>query len=1704
MRIGAKIIGAAVLGLTLSAHASIYSSMAVPGDHNGWDVTPSMVLVGGAGNVWVCTQTISSASGSFKFAANASWTTNWGGNASIARVPAVASAPTPGGGNLAYSGFSNGLYRFTFNDSTLEFQMEWVGAPLPLPAFTNMSLAGDFNGWTPGLTLLTNHTDNTNRWSGSVDIGGATEFQFCPNHAWDDQYGAPEATTIAVPFPNVPVTNNRACGRNNFALSSTPGTFQFTLDVRSNLVILTQTATQTYTISSMTVQGNFIDTATPPVNMMRMGDTTVWESDHHITNSGTLTLRFAANSGFPVWGATNATPIALPAAGTLATNSLAYANLSGVTPGRYRITFNHLSRDFTLRQNYPDDSLGTNVNLLKNPGFEKTTNPDGGDAVDWSSWQAWPKRVADGYLPHSGNWSGAIHGQLFPEWTDYGSFAQDVPVAAGNSYRASAWFKATPDWTAESMQLKMEWRDAAGANAGGDSIEEIEMLSTNWVKYSVEGAAPAGAVTSHVVFLCSGAGTTGTMHIDDAEMRAVAGRIQNFDTWGALTNFASFSPDWSVTSGKTTNNLPPGRPEAGVLISQYVEGTGKNKAIEIYNGTLSNLDLAAGSYVLQQYNNGSLTASVTMALSGILAEGDTLVVARPSSPTNYAPDPAISGLPGLLTNKFLTFNGDDVVVLRKGGASGTILDRVGQVGANAPSSIWSHNAKNQTLSRKQTVFFGTTNALTAPFPVDQWESSASDTFDGLGSHDISYLDPNQPYTPAGYSLILDSGATLMSGDLAGGIGDVSFWWRTESMTPPVTVSIATASSETGPWTTNTVMSSLASSNFAYYVTAINRADHLWLKIQQTDGGTNRFRIDEITVTEPTSVKRLEDFNAWTDPSYFIAGNYSRNGWSIQNASIAPTTGVLATRAALLGAPFGAVLAPVFEGGVGEVRFWAKANESSESAYLLLQTSIDGGSNWVSQRALTATTGATYSVWLYVTNANAQARLVFNTNSTSGDALVDNVEIRLPALYRNQNFDAWPTRGSYTSETIQGWTITNCMVNTENAYAGQVARLNTTIGNYVLSPELPGGIGTISFRIRKWLASDAPFTLQVQLSPNGTSWTTLTNVSAASTNYQLVSIYRSDTTNRYVRFYHSAGAVRVLLDDIRCPAPAPRPEVLVTPGLDPANPIVDEPMTLVADVVPRYGATVLSVTGSYRIAAGAWNNVPMVPIGFSSYASAFEIPGQPAGTMIRYQVKVQYAGIGAATNSTTYTTNIATTAIFTNFVATVPQGNVWINEIFYAPYGDEWAEGYNHEYVELCGVAGTDVSGWKIQLAFGSSGDIALNTNQPIYATYTIPPGTVFTNATPGLSNGFSFYVLGDQELTTNHPVNQVLTTYVPTNVQPFSIGDKDHIYDGNTGVGVIRLVNQFGNLVYSLSYNGYAPSSDRIPQSQDFTAETNSIGLAGSNYTYAGFAWDMGGLTIGTINDGQIFVDPPEDTNVYAFAWHTQGQQITPVNTNDVPPFSMFDYILDLPPPDPFLFKEMAVYYGYTNAAYPNASGILYHRQGGIDAVWSTELMNIRDGSLDAAGNAYAFGTIDAYTYRRFQTIEYFILVNPNQSGIDPVYLGSDSNDLNISTLYTDLVSVEQHPFTYMVPIADPIAVTNFAVTASNIVFWTDGNDPVEPLTIFNIRTSTNLLVPPQQWRTNTVAFTQSSNIYHQWTFTIPQPPTNRPALFYRVNPLGP
>jgi len=99
---------------------------------------------------------------------------------------------------------------------------------------------------------------------------------------------------------------------------------------------------------------------------------------------------------------------------------------------------------------------------------------------------------------------------------------------------------------------------------------------------------------------------------------------------------------------------------SGLIISEYVEGTSYNKALEIYNGTGSVVNLGATNVTVQIFFNGNTYPGQTIQLSGTLADGDVFVVANPSA------DAAILAVADQTSNG-VQFNGDDAVTLNIGG-----------------------------------------------------------------------------------------------------------------------------------------------------------------------------------------------------------------------------------------------------------------------------------------------------------------------------------------------------------------------------------------------------------------------------------------------------------------------------------------------------------------------------------------------------------------------------------------------------------------------------------------------------------------------------------------------------------------------------------------------------------------------------------------------------------------------------------------------------------------------------------------------------------------------------------------------------------------------------------------------------------------------------------------------------------------------------
>ncbi|OZM55946.1 hypothetical protein CIB95_14890 [Lottiidibacillus patelloidae] len=170
--------------------------------------------------------------------------------------------------------------------------------------------------------------------------------------------------------------------------------------------------------------------------------------------------------------------------------------------------------------------------------------------------------------------------------------------------------------------------------------------------------------------------------------------------------------------------------ENDLFFSEYIEGSSNNKAIEIYNGTGSDVDLS--EYTIERYNNGATDSPNITTLEGTLVNGDVYVIA------NAGADQAILDVADI-TSAATYYNGDDVLILKH---NDTIIDVIGKLGED-PGSEWGTGdvtTKEHTLVRKSSITSGDTNASDDFDPATEWDGYAQNTFDYLGSHSVDAVD----------------------------------------------------------------------------------------------------------------------------------------------------------------------------------------------------------------------------------------------------------------------------------------------------------------------------------------------------------------------------------------------------------------------------------------------------------------------------------------------------------------------------------------------------------------------------------------------------------------------------------------------------------------------------------------------------------------------------------------------------------------------------------------------------------------------------------------------------------------------------------------------------------------------------------------------------------------------------------------------------
>lgn len=178
-----------------------------------------------------------------------------------------------------------------------------------------------------------------------------------------------------------------------------------------------------------------------------------------------------------------------------------------------------------------------------------------------------------------------------------------------------------------------------------------------------------------------------------------------------------------------------------LFISEYLEGSSNNKAIELFNPTGAPIDLS--QYSMKKGSNGADFGTTVLTLTGTLAAGETYVIVNAGSVAAILDQKDLIDTDG----KIVYFNGNDAVGLFK---NNVLIDVFGTTTGTDPIS-WSIAGTSaasidHTVIRKGSITHGNTNwAASAGTTTEnsEWIVSTKDDFTSIGNHTLQLSSANE-------------------------------------------------------------------------------------------------------------------------------------------------------------------------------------------------------------------------------------------------------------------------------------------------------------------------------------------------------------------------------------------------------------------------------------------------------------------------------------------------------------------------------------------------------------------------------------------------------------------------------------------------------------------------------------------------------------------------------------------------------------------------------------------------------------------------------------------------------------------------------------------------------------------------------------------------------------------------------------------------
>ena len=265
-----------------------------------------------------------------------------------------------------------------------------------------------------------------------------------------------------------------------------------------------------------------------------------------------------------------------------------------------------------------------------------------------------------------------------------------------------------------------------------------------------------------------------------------------------------------------------------LFLSEYAEGSGNNKYLEIYNGTGASVVLT--NYQIAQAVNGSGWQYYHTFTTGTsIADGDVWVIATDQADASIqAAADEILPYPSVVHH-----NGNDARgLISISGTDTTWIDIIGDPN-NDPGTGWdvagvTNGTQNHTLVRKSTVTSGNTDwSVSAGTTMDnsEWIVLDQDTWTYVGSHPHAELEG--PVPPTISSIVIEPSSPTEADDVTvsaaitddGTIASATLTYNTGSTDADVTMSNTTGDTYTG-----TIPAQTAGTTVTFSITAVDNDD----------------------------------------------------------------------------------------------------------------------------------------------------------------------------------------------------------------------------------------------------------------------------------------------------------------------------------------------------------------------------------------------------------------------------------------------------------------------------------------------------------------------------------------------------------------------------------------------------------------------------------------------------------------------------------------------------------------------------------------------------------------------------------------------------------------------------------------------------------------------------------------------------------------